>query len=100
MNEEEKAEHLTNEVMEEQRAKTILNGVKSHFLAYQAELFDSFSKTDSNEKEKREEIYRQIKSINVVEARLLKAIQTGKLARDELSRMQQLAKTAKNIVGL
>lgn len=100
MNEEEKAEHLTNEVLEEQRAKVILNGVKGHLVAYQAELFQAFSKTSHEEKEKREEIYRQMKSLNTVEARLLKAIETGKLARAELSRMQKLAKTAKNIVGL
>jgi len=100
MNEQEKAEHLTNEVIKEQEAKVILNGIKGHLMAYQAELFVSFSKTDHGEKEKREEIYRQMKSLNVVEARLIKAIQTGKLARNELGRMQKLANKAKNIVGL
>lgn len=100
MNEQEKAEHLEREIIGGQQAKLVLNGVKQHFTAYRAELFNAFSKSDYQEKEKRDEIYRQMKAIDTVEARLLKAITTGDFARDQLSRMQKLANKAKNIVGL
>lgn len=100
MNEEQRAEHLTNEVLEGQQSKLILNGVKRHLIAYRAELFDKFGRSEYKEKDFRDEIYRQMKAIDTVEARLLKAIETGDLAKQQLSQMQKLANGVKNIVGL
>lgn len=96
MTEEERSEHLTNEVVKEQQAKVILNGVKDIINQYRGELFNSLTQTKWMQRGKREEIYRQLKSVDTFEARLLKDIQTGKIARQQLS----LLSKAKNVVGL
>ena len=80
---EERAKHLTNEVVKEQSAKVLLNGVKGLFIEYSAELFEALKRSNHKDTEKREEIYRQLKSIDTVEAKLLEAIQTGSMAREQ-----------------
>ncbi len=99
LNEEEKAKQLTKEVVREQQAKVILNGVRNLFIEYNAELFESLKRTKHKETEKREEIYRQLLSIDTVEAKLLEAIQTGSMAREQLSLMQKATQKVRNIVG-
>jgi len=95
-------ERLTQEVVREQAAESVLNNAefKRFFLEYRGQLFDSLSHTKWNEIDKREEIYRQLKSLNTMEAKLTEAINTGKMARDELNRMQKAAKAVKNVIGL
>lgn len=90
-------EILTNEIHREQSASTVLNNAEFQkaFIGYKADLFDSFSKTEWDATGKREEIYRQLKSLNTVEAKLLRLIQTGSMAREQLSIMQKAAKWLK-----
>lgn len=99
LTEEEQAKHLTNEVVKEQAAKVLLNGLKGLFIEYNAELFEALKRSNHKETEKREEIYRQLKSIDTVEAKLLEAIQTGSMAREQLSLMQKATQKVRNIVG-
>lgn len=84
-NNEEESELLTREVQGEQSAKVILNGVKQYLIAYQAELFQELKCTGWKDIEKREEIYRQMKSADEFENRLLTAIQSGTMARETLA---------------
>lgn len=100
MNEEDKAEHLTQEVVKEQESKLILGGVKQLFMQYRSNLFGELQASNWRQTKKREEIYRQLKSIDTVEAILLTSIQTGKMARNQLSLMQRATQKARNIVGL
>lgn len=99
LTEEEQAKHLTNEVVEEQAAKVLLNGLKGLFIEYGAELYESLKQSNYKETEKREEIYRQLKSIDTVEAKLIEAIQTGSMAREQLSFLQKTTQKVRNIVG-
>ena len=95
-------QQLTQEVERELSAKKILNNPEFRrvFIEYNAQLFESLKATKWEENEKREEIYRQLKSLDTMEAKFLEALQTGKMARHQLSLMQKAAKTVKNVVGL
>lgn len=84
-NNQEESDLLTREVQEEQSAKVMLNGVKKYLIAYQAELFQELKNTGWKDINKREEIYRQMKSADEFESRLLTAIQSGTMARQTLS---------------
>ena len=99
LNQEEQARQLTSEIVKEQSAKVLLNGLKGLFIEYSAELFEALKRSNHKDKEKREEIYRQLKSIDTVEAKLLEAIQTGGMAREQLSLMQKATQKVRNIVG-
>lgn len=102
LTEEEKVAKLESDVVREQQAKAVLTNPEfmRAFTAYRAKLFDSFSSSNHDETERREEIYRQMKSLDTVEATLRKSLQDGRMAREQLSLMQKVANKAKNIVGL
>ena len=102
LTEEEKEAKLQSDVVREQQAKAVLTNPEYSraFTAYRAKLFERFSSSNHEDTELREEIYRQMKSLDTVEATLRKSLQDGRMAREQLSRMQKLAKKAKNIVGL
>lgn len=95
-------EQLAQEVSREQVAKQVLNNpeFKKFFIEYKDDLFDKIIRTEGEDIKKREECYRQLKSLGIMEAKLIRSIQTGKMARDQLSRMQKLAESAKNVIGL
>lgn len=95
-------EQLTREVQREGLAKSVLNNpeFKRVFISYSAELFESLKRTKWDDKEKREEIYRQLKSLDTMEAKFLEALQTGKMARHQLTKLQRAANAVKNVVGL
>ncbi len=86
---QQQQEQISREIKEEREAKILLHGLKAHFDDYKKELTASIPNTKHTEVDKREEIYRQLKSINTVEARLLTAIQTGSLAREQLTMWQK-----------
>ncbi|MBL4664317.1 MAG: hypothetical protein JKY22_12370 [Flavobacteriaceae bacterium] len=88
MNNQQK-EILTKEIEEESKAELILNGTNQYFIEYKAQLFEESKATGWKEVDKREEIYRQLKSIDVVQSKLLTAIQTGSMAREQLSAWQK-----------
>ncbi len=94
----EESELLTREVQEEQESKVILNGVKKYLIAYQAELFVNLKESDWKDTEKREEIYRQLKTADEFEGRLLTAIQSGTMAREKLSTMDKFKQKFKQVI--
>ncbi len=94
-------ELLASEVIREQSALSVINNAEfqTAFISYKAELFDSFSKTNADQQEKREDIYRQIKAVDTVEAKLIRVIKTGSMAREQLNMLSRAAKSIKNMVG-
>lgn len=90
--ESEKGERISREIGAGDEAKASLKVLDFHFTAFRAHIFQDISESTYKETDKREELYRQLKSIEYVESRLKKSIQTGKLAEKELSMWQ----TAKN----
>lgn len=94
-------ERLKREVNREQQAEAVLKNpvFNQFFIEYRAQLVDSIIRSEGDAVNKREEFYRQLKSLGIMEAKLISAIQTGKMARDELSRLQKIAKAAKDMIG-
>jgi hypothetical protein len=56
------------------------------FLAYKADLFDSFTKTEYTDTERRESIYTEMKVIDAVMRKVDKIISSGKRAQQILDR--------------
>ena len=104
MNQQEKdrQELLTNEVLRAQSAEAVLNNseFKRFFDEYRGDLFRKIMESKGDEIDKREEFYRQLKSLGIMEANLTRAINTGKMARDEMTRLQKLTAVTRNVVGL
>lgn len=90
MSENEKAERLQSEILKGDEAETLLKGIQPYFTAYSGELYQNLKKTKFNEVDKREEYYRQLKAVDTLEALITTSIQTGKMARTELSFMGNL----------
>jgi len=92
-------EQISREIIEEQEANKILQSVGKYFIEYDQQLHQEFKRTPWNDKEKREEIYRQSKSLDTVVAKITRTIQTGKMARTQLTQWQKAAKQVKDMVG-
>jgi hypothetical protein len=99
MNQEEVDEKLVSEMNNGQTASLIYNGVSNLFLEYEAELFESMKSSSFKDVEKREEIYRQLKSLGTVKGKLLSAIQTGKMAKEQLSLIDRAKQSINNMIG-
>ena len=86
-----------NDVSRSRDAHTVLNNneFKRSFLEYRAELFDAFGKTKSSDTSIREDIYRQVKSLDVVEGKLIQLIEDGEIAREKLSIWKKIKNTLK-----
>jgi O-phosphoseryl-tRNA(Cys) synthetase len=102
MNDLTEEERLSVEISQEEQAKKIINNplFQKVFVEYSGQLYNALKRTKWNESEEREEIYRQLKSLDTMEAKFTEALQTGKLARHQLTLMQKAAKKVKNVIGL
>ncbi len=98
---EAEQEQITVEIQQELQAKQVLDNplFKRAFSEYNMQLFDEFSHSKDDEEEKRTAIYRQMKALNTVAAKLTKAIQTGSMARKQLTRWQEIANRFKKVIG-
>lgn len=92
-------DQISREIIEEQNAKELINKVGKYFVEYEEQLFKELKTTKWEEDDKRNEIYRQLKSLDTVAAKIARAIQTGSMARQQLTQWQKTAKTVKNMVG-
>lgn len=99
MNEEQLEENLVNEFRNGKDAKILKNGLENLLAMYKAELFNDLIATDADEKDKREEAYRQLKTVEYVEGKLIKAIQTGEMAKQQLSAMDKAKQLMNNMIG-
>lgn len=91
---------ITREIIAEQDAQELINNVGKYFVEYEEQLFKELKTTEWKENDKRNEIYRQLKTLDTVAAKISRAIQTGKMARTQLTQWQRTAKQVKNMVGL
>jgi len=97
---DDQKKQISREIIEEQEANKLLTSFGQYFIEYDQQLHQEFKKTAWGDKEKREEIYRQSKSLDTVMAKITKKIQTGKMARTQLTQWQKAAKAVKNVIGL
>ena len=87
MNKVDRDKHLAGEYRAGEEAKEVTEHplFKGAILTYKAMLFESFTLSSTTDTEKRENIYRQMKALDSVEANLIELVETGKLALDELN---------------
>lgn len=97
--EEEHKEKLTNEFRNGQDAQILLNGVENLLAMYKADLFRDLTDTKPDQIEEREEVYRQLKTIEFVERKLSTAIQTGKWAKQQLTSFDKAKQLINNVIG-
>lgn len=84
-------EQNSREILEEQEATKILQSVGKYFIEYDQQLYQEFKSTTWKDNLKREEIYRQSKSLDTVIAKITRAVQTGGMARETLTYWQKLS---------
>lgn len=74
------------QVRDGDEAKAVLNNnaFVNAFLKYQGELFKAFTTSEPDDMGIREDIYKQMKSLDNVERNLRKAIEAGKIAKNAL----------------
>ena len=70
---------------EGQRAEVALRYFQTAFLKVKARLLDEFESTGAFDSKKRDEVWRQLNSLNVVVAELQEAAELGQEAQDRLS---------------
>lgn len=99
MTEEQLEENLVNEFKNGTDAKKLKNGLENLLSMYKAELFNDLMSTKSSQAEEREEVYRQLKTVEFVERKLIKAIQTGEMAKRQLSLMDKAKQSINNVIG-
>ena len=99
MNEDQREEALVNQFRNGQDAQKLMNGIENLLLMYKGELMAELTSSGDEEKERRESIYRQLKTIDYVESKLLTAIQTGKLAKQDLTAMDKAKQLINNMIG-
>lgn len=99
MTEEEKAEALTNQYRNGQDAKALKNGLENLLAMFKAEIFNDITSTKPSETNNREEFYRQLKTIEYVEKRLITSIQTGEFAKQQLSAIDKAKQYLNNMIG-
>ena len=96
---DDQKEQISREIIEEQQAKELINKIGKYFLEYEEQLFKELKNSQWKESDKRDEIYRQLTSLDTVAAKIAKAIQTGTMARTQLTNWQRAAKKVKIMVG-
>ena len=96
---DDQKKQISREIISEQEANKILESVGKYFIEYDQQLQREFKKTAWDDRKKREEIYRQLKSLDTVVAKITRAIKTGEMARQQLTQWQKAAKQVKNMVG-
>lgn len=102
MNAKERKEQLDQEAGRKAEAQRIL-GSSLHKEAWnmvRADLFNKFTSTAWDQKEEREQLYREMKSLQRVEKYYNSIVSTGKMAEDELTRLQRSAKVAKQFIRI
>jgi hypothetical protein len=89
--EAEVREHLTEESKLGQMGQQVLNNhvFKQAMLARKAQLFDIFSKSKKEQTEEREEAWRTMQNLKVLEQYFEQVLTTGKLADSQLDELDK-----------
>tara|TARA_R110002050_G_scaffold124575_2_gene243761 strand:+ start:650 stop:964 length:315 start_codon:yes stop_codon:yes gene_type:complete len=98
----EEIDRANQHVQRAQNANMIIDNplYKDAIAKIQADLINSFRSTDCMDKELREELHRQMKTVMWFENHFEKVLKTGKAAQEKLSLWQQLTKNKNNLEGL
>lgn len=99
MTEEEQYESLVNQFRNGQDAKKLQSGLENILTMYKGELFNSLLDTEDGQTKERDDIYRQLKTIDYVESRIINAIHTGEMAKQELSAFDKAKQLLSNMIG-
>lgn len=93
----EEHEQLVESMNRAEEARNVLENKEYQraFIEYRAMLYQSLTDTEDKEDDKRERIYRQLKSLSVVEDLLRERLENGVFAEEKLSTWQKFKKTLK-----
>lgn len=102
MSDKEKREQLDEAVKRKADADLILNSYlhKEAWVVIEMDLFNKFSKSKHEQADEREALYREIKALQRVKKYYESILTTGKLAEQELTRLQKVVKAAKNTIRI
>lgn len=100
MSNKEKREQLDDAVKRKADADLILNSYlhKEAWIVIEMDLFNRFSKTKHEQLDEREALYREIKGLQRVKKYYESILTTGKLAEQELTRLQKAVKAVKKVI--
>jgi hypothetical protein len=101
MSDREKREELNGRIGRKAEAERILNSPihKEAWSMIRADLFNKFSDTAWDQKEEREQLYREMKALRRVEKYYTSVISDGKMAEHELNMLQKVVKATKKVVN-
>ena len=102
MSDKERREQLDDEIKRKADADIILSAPlhKEAWNVIEMHLFDQFSKTKHDQPDEREALYREMKGLQRVKKYYESILTTGKLAEDELTRLQRAVKAAKRVIQM
>jgi CRISPR/Cas system CMR-associated protein Cmr5 small subunit len=102
MSDKERREQLDDEISRKADADIILNSYlhKEAWNVIEMHIFDQFSKTKHEQSDQREALYREMKGLQRVKKYYESILTTGKLAEDELTRLQKAVKLGKKVIQM
>jgi CRISPR/Cas system CMR-associated protein Cmr5 small subunit len=102
MSEKERREQLDNSIKRKGDADLILNSYlhKEAWNVIELHLFNQFSKTKDEQSAEREALYHEMRGLQRVKKYYESILTTGKLAEDELTRLQKAFRAAKKAIGM
>ena len=102
MSDKERRDQLDDEIKRKADADLILNSYvhKDAWAMIEAHLFNQFSKTKNEQSDDREALYREMKALQRVKKYYESILTTGKLAEDELTRLQRVVKSVKKVIQM
>lgn len=88
------SEQLSREVARGQEAKDLLDHdlIRESFAIIRNNLLSEYEGSKSHDKEGREDAYRQLKALNEIKRHLSSVLETGKMAEQQITKMQQVKK--------
>lgn len=98
----QKESQLDQEIQRKAAAEQILNSYlhKEAWNVIEAHLFDQWSRTKHDQESEREALYREMRGLARVKKYYESILTTGKMAEQEQTRLQKLAKSVKNAVRM
>lgn len=102
MSDRERREQLDDEIKRKADADIILSAPlhKEAWNVIELELFNRFSKTKDEQVAEREALYHEMRGLQRVKKYYESILTTGKLAEDELTRLQRAVKAAKRVIQM
>ena len=102
MSDKERREQLDDEIRRKGDADIILNSYlhKEAWNVIEMHLFDQFSKSKHEQSDEREALYREMKALQRVKKYYESILTTGKMAEEELTRLQKAVNSVKKVIQM